>query len=252
MKIIPSTYDLEKEIYEVKIDFDDLIISKDEVELTLGYSKGKIPEHFSNIISEIFLQLHNRCEIKAGYRICDVEKFFDNRNGLYIEDRFFTFDKIITAQIRKSEKAALFVCTIGSAMEGWAKEMNSVGDFTTAYIIDTVASITVESAVDILHDHIESQMLYRGMKITNRYSPGYCNWNVSEQHLLFSLLPQKFCGITLTESALMLPVKSISGIIGIGSNVKYSKYACDRCGVRDCTHRAYRLLENKKIRATQL
>ncbi|MHB8579979.1 MAG: vitamin B12 dependent-methionine synthase activation domain-containing protein [Ignavibacteriaceae bacterium] len=89
-------------------------------------------------------------------------------------------------------------------------------------------------------------MLKRGMKITNRYSPGYCNWNVSEQHLFFSLLPQNFCGITLTESSLMLPVKSISGIIGIGSNVKYSKYFCDKCGVKDCTYRTYRLSANNK------
>ncbi|MCK7538940.1 MAG: hypothetical protein MZV63_52410 [Marinilabiliales bacterium] len=47
--------------------------------------------------------------------------------------------------------------------------------------------------------------------ITNRFSPGYCGWDVAEQHKLFSFFKDNFCGITLTESALMNPVKSVSG-----------------------------------------
>ncbi|MHB8579978.1 MAG: hypothetical protein ACYDA4_08960 [Ignavibacteriaceae bacterium] len=120
----------------------DLIINKEEVELSLGYAEGKIPEHFSEIINEVFLQLNDRCEIKAGYAIYDVKKSFDKHDGLYVGDRFFKFDKIVSSQLRKSEKAALFICTIGSSMEALAKEMNNCGEFTKAYIIDTVASIT--------------------------------------------------------------------------------------------------------------
>ena len=92
------------------------------------------------------------------------------------------------------------------------------GDAALSYLVDTVASVTEEQATDVLHDHIEKQMQMQGLKITNRYSPGYCDWSVSEQHLLFSFLPANFCGITLTESSLMVPIKSVSGIIGIGKS----------------------------------
>jgi hypothetical protein len=82
-----------------------------------------------------------------------------------------------------------------------------------------------------------------GMKITNRYSPGYCGWDVSEQHKLFRLIPDNFCGIRLTESALMDPVKSNSGIIGIGESVKMNPYTCSLCDLKEC---AYRKVREKK------
>jgi cobalamin-dependent methionine synthase I len=131
-------------------------------------------------------------------------------------------------------------------MENWAKELLLSGEPLLSYVVNTVASIVVEKAVDFLHDHIREQMKERGLKITNRYSPGYCNWPVSEQQFLFSLLPENFCGITLTESSLMLPIKSISGIIGIGSLVKMKEYICDKCGIKECTYRAKRPVFGKK------
>ena len=76
-----------------------------------------------------------------------------------------------------------------------------------------------------------------GWSLTNRYSPGYCDWPVSDQHNLFSLLPAGFCGITLTSSALMVPVKSLSGVIGVGSGVKRGAYQCSICDLKDCYRR---------------
>lgn len=73
--------------------------------------------------------------------------------------------------------------------------------------------------------------------ITNRFSPGYCHWNVSDQHKLFSLFDEAPRGVTLTDSALMNPVKSISGVIGICENVKYKDYHCRLCKSKDCTYR---------------
>jgi hypothetical protein len=115
-----------------------------------------------------------------------------------------------------------------------------------SYIVDTIASVTEEQTTDVLHDHVGKQMQMQGLKITNRYSPGYCDWSVSEQHLLFSFFPVNFCGITLTESALMVPLKSVSGIIGIGKTVKRVDYSCDSCGLKDCTYRAIRVAQTKR------
>jgi cobalamin-dependent methionine synthase I len=154
--------------------------------------------------------------------------------------------QIVVSQFRKSEKAVLFVCTIGSGMETWAQKISSEGDPTLSYLVDTVASVTVEQATDVLHDHIGKHMMALGLKITNRYSPGYCDWLVSEQHLLFSFLPAHFCGITLTESALMIPIKSVSGIVGAGTAVKRVDYMCDTCGMKDCTYRVYRQEKTKR------
>jgi hypothetical protein len=57
---------------------------------------------------------------------------------------------------------------------------------------------------------------------------------VKDQFKLFSLLPENFCGIRLTDSALMIPIKSVSGIIGIGENVERKNYPCEICNMKDC------------------
>jgi cobalamin-dependent methionine synthase I len=150
-------------------------------------------------------------------------------------------DKIVTGQIKKATQAAIFVCTIGPDMENWARELLKNGDPALGYIADVTASVAAETVTNVLHDHIAERMRARGLNVTNRYSPGYCNWSVSEQHLLFSLLPENFCGVVLSDSALMSPIKSVSGIIGVGEKVEWRDYICDRCGVKDCTYRATRL-----------
>jgi len=79
--------------------------------------------------------------------------------------------------------------------------------------------------------------------VSNRFSPGYCTWDVSEQHKLFQLLPKEFCGVSLSDSALMQPIKSISGFIGIGKNITYNHYKCKFCTQKNCT---YKKIYNEK------
>ncbi len=231
---------IEGNVFEVHIKYDDLRISRREVELTLGYMDAEIPPHFSGMIDDALLELKGRCEIKAGYRLTEVARPPGRYDGLLVGGNFLRMDKIVTSQLKKSERAAVFVCTIGSSMETWARGLMKDGDPAMGYIADTTASVAAEAVTNLLHDHIGERMLSQGMRITNRYSPGYCNWSVSEQHLLFSLLPKDFCGVTLSESALMSPIKSVSGVIGVGTLVRRKDYICDRCGVKDCTYRSKR------------
>jgi Vitamin B12 dependent methionine synthase, activation domain len=238
--------DGKKDIYTARIDLKDLKVRKAEVISSLGYTNGILPAHFEKMIDAILSQLSNYCAPLAGYRILDVQKSENRHDGVMIGGSFFAVQKIVASHLRKSEKVLLFVCSIGSGMETWAKKLSTEGDTTLSYLVDTVASITVEQVADVLHDHIGKHMLARGLKISNRYSPGYCDWLVSEQHLLFSFLPAHFCGITLTESALMIPIKSVSGIIGAGAAVKRVDYMCSTCGMKDCTYRAYRRAKTKR------
>lgn len=229
-----------KNAFEVSMEFEDLPFDRTEIELTLGYADGEIPVHFAGMIDEAVEQLPKRCEIRAGYGIFDASRPEGRPDGLVVGGKIFRLDKIVTGQIKKSTQAALFVATIGPSMEEWSRQLLKGEDPALGYIADVAASTTAETVTNLLHDHIGEKMRSLGLNITNRYSPGYCNWPVSEQHQLFSLLPEEFCGVSLSESALMYPIKSVSGIIGIGAEVKWKDYICDRCGVKDCTYRATR------------
>jgi hypothetical protein len=58
---------------------------------------------------------------------------------------------------------------------------------------------------------------------------------------LFPLFKGETCGVCLTESSLMLPIKSVSGIIGLGQTVKHLDYTCGLCDFEQCYKRKQRL-----------
>ena len=100
-----------------------------------------------------------------------------------------------------------------------------------------VASPIVDLAADQVQEQVKDLAEQNGLRITNRYSPGYCSWNVEEQQKLFSLFPDGCCGISLSDSSLMNPVTSIRGIIGLGAEVKYNEYTCKICPMKNCHFR---------------
>ncbi|MCX7798420.1 MAG: hypothetical protein N2249_07335 [Melioribacter sp.] len=240
-------------IEENEIDYNTFIlnipseyvsINKNNITQILGYNT--LPEHIEEIFNEVNTEIRKKININAGYKIFDD---FDSsfKEGISISNIFFYTNKIVKSQLDNIDKISAFVVTIGSEIEKWIKQLNERGELLQSYIVDIIASEAVENVADVLHDFLRQKMNQLGLNITNRYSPGYCNWNVSEQHKLFSILPKNFCGIRLTESALMIPIKSISGIIGIGKNAKWREYMCNRCDVKDCTYRTKVMLRRKKI-----
>jgi len=239
MNKILSQIEIAENIFILDIDIASVNIDVDRIGYEIGYQNGGTPEPFSEMIKEILISCKSKCNIKASYALLDMKYDKDFENQLIIGEQKFQTDRIITSQLKKADKAAVFLCTIGSEMEKWSKELYSTGESIMSYLVDVSASAIVEEAADLLHSHITKTMSDIDLNTTNRYSPGYCNWSVSEQSKLFTFFPKNICGVTLSESNLMNPIKSISGIIGLGKDVEYKEYLCDRCGIKDCTHRIY-------------
>jgi hypothetical protein len=220
--------------------FIELNLSASMIETVLGYKEGEDRELVSSLIIEL---LNESCEIsniKSQYTLFDDIQFDNIAKSIEINKISFQIKKIVFGQIKKSDSVAVFTCTAGDEIGIRSRKAMQERDFLRGYIYDVIGSEIVEAAADLMQADLERTMLNSGSKITNRYSPGYCNWDVAEQHKLFKLIPNNYCGIKLTQSALMDPVKSISGIIGVGKNVKYSRYTCSICGQADCVYRRLR------------
>jgi hypothetical protein len=223
-----------------QFDFKDLKISSSMIEAVIGYQEGEDRTLVTNLIEDILTESHQISNIKAEYRVYN-DICFDNETKLVtINCVQFQIKKIVFGQIKKSESVALFLCTAGAEIGQRSREAMRDRDLLKGYIYDVVGSEIVEAAADLMQSDLKRNMLVTGKRITNRYSPGYCGWDVAEQHNLFRLLPDNYCGIHLTPSALMDPVKSISGIIGIGENVKSNPYTCRLCDMKDCAYRRIR------------
>ena len=220
--------------------FNDLRLSVAQIENVIGFNEGDDREYVNGIIEEILRESQEIANIKAQYSIFSNIQFDSGARSVDINKISFDIKKIVFGQIKKSDSLAIFLCTAGAEIGIRSRKAMQERDLLRGYIYDVIGSEIAEAAADLMQNDLEKMTAYDGMKITNRYSPGYCGWDVAEQHKLFGLIPDNFCGIRLTESALMDPVKSVSGIIGIGKDVKMNPYTCTMCDMKDCMFRKVR------------
>ncbi len=220
----------------LKFDIKEFILSIEHFHPHYLDENGLDSPQLVEAINEIINELPNYCNLSGGYVWIDDRIDFKTNYCIQINDKFFDAGKVVYNMLKKSEQLCLFICTAGKSIIEWSRSLFADGDFLKGYLVDMAGSILVDMVADKIEKQIESEASKSGMFITNRYSPGYCNWNVSEQQHLFSFFPENFCGISLTSSSLMIPEKSISGIIGIGKKVKKVPYTCSMCEMENCMY----------------
>ena len=224
-------------ITEFTFRFEELTIDLEQVKKVLGYDGAFFPEPFNSYL----LQALNVCsqlpDIRGAYYISDHIETVGSNRSVFAEGVEFKVGKTLWSELAGSEKLAFFVCTAGKTISKKSTALLKGDDPVLGYVYDVVGSEIVEAVANQLQQLIRSDEESIGMKITNRYSPGYCHWSVADQHKLFSLLGGNPCGVSLTDSSLMYPVKSISGVIGIGKEVAFHDYQCSLCNMENCVYR---------------
>jgi hypothetical protein len=233
------------ERFTYNFDLKELNINIKQIGRLLDYEKGGNMDIISQMIGKALKEAERLCEIKAEFALFDRVTFGQDSVSMQTGNVIFITGKIVAGQLRKSESIALFACTAGQKIGETARKMIHEKDFLEGYILDLIGSQAADCAADLVQYHLAVVAEKRGMKITNRYSPGYCGWDVSEQHKLFSLIPDNYCGIRLNSSALMEPIKSVSGIIGIGKKVRFNQYTCNLCDQQNCIYRNYKNSSDK-------
>lgn len=224
-------------IHETSFLLENLKLDLDHLSSLLGYPGGLLPEPFNDYLEQAVAEAHSLCDIKGAWVIKNDIQFSDNRAHVIVDGLEFGIGKTVAKELRNSISGAFFICTAGEGISRRSQELLKGDDPVLGYVFDLLGSMIVESATDELQAEIKQAAFVQGMAITNRYSPGYCKWNVADQHKLFSFFPTGCCGISLTKSALMHPIKSVSGIIGVGELVQYREYMCALCNQVDCIHR---------------
>jgi len=221
---------------EFQYHFEELSVTSADIEELMGFENGEIPEPFPEYIQKGLSHAPEFCEIKGGFKIFESAMVNTKNKTIKIENQTFSPAKIVTTQLKNATAAALFVCTAGDGISAHSQHLAAEGDTLLSYVFDVIGSLTVDKAVDKMEEELKKEVETKGLHISDRYSPGYCDWSVADQQQLFALLPSKFCGITLAKSMLMSPIKSVSGIIGIGPNLKQIGYQCNWCNDTNCIY----------------
>jgi hypothetical protein len=203
----------------------------------LGYNIETVPSPVLESLESIIQTIPSILKLQSGFKIIDSRKIKFASKGFTIEDQTFDCGKIIQSNLKNSDTIVFIIATLGNELETLSKIYMDSNDILKGYLIDKIGSELVETLTDKTENYLQEFIDPYELKMTNRYSPGYCGWNVSDQQKLFSLLPDKFCNVSLNEDSLMIPIKSISAVIGIGENVERKNYQCSICDIEFCYKR---------------
>ncbi len=147
-----------------------------------------------------------------------------------------------------SESLAIFVLTLGDNVDREIASLFEKNEFALASMLDSAASEAAELAADAVETFYARILKKAGQLPSSsgllRFSPGYCGWHISAQKRLFAALKPEQIGISLRESYLMQPLKSISGVI-VAATREIFLFDDDFTFCEDCKTHACR----KRIRA---
>ena len=227
-------------IREFNYSFNELVIDQQLMAQVMGYGDCPLPDPFNEYLETALTEASNLSDIRAICQIIEDAVIDESKKTLFVRGYEFKIGRTVCDELEGSEKLAFFVCTAGKKVSEKSAKLLMGDDPVLGYVYDLLGSAIAEAAGDKMQAFLKNEVEKNGETITNRYSPGYCHWSVADQHKLFSLFEGDPCGVTLTQSALMNPVKSISGVIGIGKNVKYREFQCTLCLSENCVYRKFR------------
>lgn len=161
--------------------------------------------------------------------------------GLYERQ---TLGSMLTGRDIEAHLAGCGVCallgvTLGEGVDR-AVRRAGIGDVAAAMAADALASALAEQAADEAERLLTARLAGSGLYLTPRYSPGYGDWPLAAQARIAALLDlPKNLGVSVTDSFLMLPRKSVTALLGAADHPVAGKRAgCASCALRGrCAYR---------------
>jgi len=183
---------------------------------------------------EIFIDRARPTGLYESLTVTDFEQIYRGRGDN--DD-----DTPLEHVIEDADSIALFAVTLGPAVSDRVTALFDAGELAEGYILDQVASFAADELAQIAGHRFHADSASEGMAVLP-YSPGYCGWHVSGQRVLFATLRPDEIGISLNNSCLMHPIKSVSGVLVLAP-VEAHEFSpafpcCATCTTLDCQERA--------------
>jgi len=214
----------------------DIDIDKQQVLHNIGCgTEGKLPARIGSLVDEYLENARYLIEPAYSCVIRDIKLVQGSR--VVIEGPIIFKGEVIARLLKQCVKAALLLVTIGSHLEETACRLAEDGLLLQATVLDAIGSVAVEKVADFVQSRVGDVAHTQGLHVSRRFSPGYCDWDVSQQKIVFQVVNGDSIGVRLTEGCQMFPRKSMSGLIGIGSGEVENYNPCITCDKYDCVWR---------------
>jgi hypothetical protein len=175
-------------------------------------------------------------EPKVLYKASYIKEKLDD--GVVVEGLRLT-SNVLRKNLDAVERIFPFVTTIGSK---FSETLDAYDDLLEKFYLDTIGNVALNQVRLAFKDHLKQKF---AIEKTAFLEPGsLADWPIEQQKPLFKLLGdvQASIGVRLTESLLMLPAKSISGIY---FPTETSFFSCQLCPRERCESRRAKYNEEK-------
>lgn len=147
----------------------------------------------------------------------------------------------IIKHLNGCEKVICMAATVGAEIEREINKKFERGEYLASVLLDAAATAAVEQTADAMEKNFAAKFSKDGYKMRWRFSPGYGDWNLTEQEKLFKICGAEKLGISLTSAMMLEPRKSITAIIGLEKisvqKKSLNKKSCATCDKIDCPAR---------------
>ncbi|HWR42675.1 vitamin B12 dependent-methionine synthase activation domain-containing protein [Sporomusa sp.] len=143
---------------------------------------------------------------KIVYKDATIEVKGDN---FVVIDGIKLTSRVLRGNMEEALKAFPFVVTCGTELEAWSKQYE---DYFANFCADTIKEMVLRSAIQTFEAHLDKE--FELAHAANMNPGSLADWPITEQIHIFNLLGnvEELIGVQLTDSYLMLPIKSVSGI----------------------------------------
>ena len=226
----------------VQINIDEIIPASKDVLNHQGIPEDAvIPDHIISLFEDAIRVFKEKVNPVAIIKKITVNEFDNIFEGEKKNEDQAPLENIYP----RSDNLALFALTIGSEIVDTINDLFNKKDFAPGAMLDSVASMAADKSVEVLESYLYNNLSERNLtkngSIVLGYSPGYCGWDLSGQKKLFGYLNPGEIGITLNDSYLMSPLKSVSGVLVHGDkeiHVFESSFTfCSYCKNQTCHDR---------------
>jgi hypothetical protein len=199
-------------------------------------AERELPSSFKNLVKQQVVRAHSLLRPRALYS-CGLKVPWQQHQ-----------------MFKDAERMILGLCTIGSDLEIQVGQHFREKEYLEGMVLDAIGTVAVESLVALVEGEIESLVAKQGFSLSARLGPGYGDWPLEEQHLLFSQLPHEELGVKINSGGMMTPRKSISFAYRMGRENMVKPVhgdSCQLCNLGDrCAykknHQVIRILQGNR------
>ena len=212
----------------------DILVDKSEVLRYLGHNGQDIDDDLNSQIDQCIEETKENIDIKYVYEIYNIKNDLDSNSIGCENSTLKLLSRDLGELLEDCDKCVLMNATLGFNIEKNIRRY-SYKNLTKGVIIDACATTSIEEVCDMVQDSILQDVAKEGKSLTMRYSPGYGDLDIrANKDILNVLNAQRKIGVTVTDTGIMIPRKSVVALIGItNKKIKKVKRTCDNCPNRD-------------------